>query len=271
MPRVTVAEPDPLALLPPATGVVGTGGASGTSLPVTGVSGTIQIGMTVSGTGVPANTTIVAQIAGTTPGGAGTYRTSQATTAAALAALTFTAGPALSFFPAFSIIVPPPPIGADKAVPNFPPPQAPPALGQVPVGDLVGPAIAAAAVPPSVAGYVQPRFATGSATSPAVGGYFPVFTTTFPVPTIVFTNTAMIGPLATAPFGSPPVPPHTNSTAPIAIGGQAPQRPPWLFSLEGAAMMEVEALHSEPELDDDDDDEPHPRRHRQTKRHNRRK
>jgi hypothetical protein len=207
---------DPTALLPPATGVVGAGGASGTSLPVTGVSGKIQMGMTVSGPGVPAGTTILAQTAGTTPGGAGTYRTSVATTSAALDALTFTAGPSLAFFPAFAPIVPPPPIGADKAVPNFPPPTPPP-IGSVPIGDLVGPVVAAAGVPPSVAGFAQPQYKTGSATSPTAASWFPQFTTIFPNPTIVFTNTLMIGAA---------VPPQTASTQNIQVDGWGPSVPP---------------------------------------------
>ena len=247
--------PEEFALLPPVTGVVGTGGASGTSLPVTGVSGKIQLGMTVTGTGIPAGTTILAQTAGTTPGGAGTYKTSQATTAAALAALTFTAGPALAFFPAFSIIVPPPPIGANKTVPNFPPPTPPP-IGTVPKGDLVGPAIAAAAVPPSVAGFVEPRFKTGSATSPTAASWFPSFTSTFPNPTIVFTNTMMIG---------APKPPQTASTLNIVLDGWGPYVPPTAPTSPGSdgrfprslvaglemSRAEVEAHWDEPRPDDE--------------------
>src|SRR5215467_1769006 len=101
VPRISAAEaPEEFALVAPATGVVGTGGTSNsTSLPVTGVSGKIVIGSTVTGTGVPANTTIVAQLSGTTQGGAGTYKTSNPTTLAALVNLTFTPGPALAFFP----------------------------------------------------------------------------------------------------------------------------------------------------------------------------
>jgi hypothetical protein len=65
----------------------GTGTATVTSLAVTAVMGTIFQGATVTGTGVPAGTTIVSQQSGPL-GGNGTYITSQATTANA-AALNF--------------------------------------------------------------------------------------------------------------------------------------------------------------------------------------
>lgn len=59
---------------------------SGTNLTVSAVSSPpnngIQIGSTLSGTGIPAGTTIVSQTSGT-PGGAGVYVTSAATTASA--------------------------------------------------------------------------------------------------------------------------------------------------------------------------------------------
>lgn len=56
-----------------------TGTGSGTTLTAASVTGAILAGQTVTGTGVPAGTTIVAQLTGTA-GGAGTYRTSAATT-----------------------------------------------------------------------------------------------------------------------------------------------------------------------------------------------
>lgn len=56
-----------------------TGNGSGTTLTASSVTGYIQAGQVVSGTGVPAGTKIVAQLTGTA-GGAGTYQTSQATT-----------------------------------------------------------------------------------------------------------------------------------------------------------------------------------------------
>jgi hypothetical protein len=66
----------------------GTGTASGATLTMTAVTGTIAIGAQVSGLGVPAGTTILNQTSGTT-GGAGVYTTDQATTASA-APLAFT-------------------------------------------------------------------------------------------------------------------------------------------------------------------------------------
>jgi hypothetical protein len=74
-----------------ATGAIGatfTATGTGTSLVVTSVTGLISIGDTISGTGVPANTTIVAQVSGTT-GGAGTYTTSAATTASSATVTAF--------------------------------------------------------------------------------------------------------------------------------------------------------------------------------------
>ena len=130
--------------------------------------------------------------------------------------VTFTEGEGVAFFPAFVPIIPPPPIGADKPVPNFPPPTPPP-IGTVPVGDLVGPVVAPAPVPPSVAGFPQPQFGSGSATAPSPSGYFPIFTTTFPVPTIVIDNVLLIG---------RPPPPQTASTENIVPDGWGPFVPP---------------------------------------------
>lgn len=59
-----------------------TASGSGTNLTTTAVTGLISAGDTVTGTGVPAGTTILSQTSGTT-GGAGVYVTSQATTASA--------------------------------------------------------------------------------------------------------------------------------------------------------------------------------------------
>ena len=56
-----------------------TGTGSGTTLTAASVTGFIRSGDAVTGTGVPAGTTIVTQLTGTT-GGAGTYQTSAATT-----------------------------------------------------------------------------------------------------------------------------------------------------------------------------------------------
>lgn len=60
-------------------GATFTATGTGTSFVVTSVTGLISKGDTISGTGVTAGTTIVDQVSGT-PGGAGTYTTSVATT-----------------------------------------------------------------------------------------------------------------------------------------------------------------------------------------------
>jgi hypothetical protein len=69
---------------PTTAGASFTGTGSGTNLTASAVTGVIGVGQLVQGTGVPANTTIVSQSSGT-PGGAGVYVTSNATTSAAAA------------------------------------------------------------------------------------------------------------------------------------------------------------------------------------------
>lgn len=70
-------------------GATFTATGTGTSLVVTSVTGLISIGETLgTTTGITAGTTIVAQVSGT-PGGAGTYTTSAATTIAAATATSF--------------------------------------------------------------------------------------------------------------------------------------------------------------------------------------
>ena len=74
-----------------ATGAMGatfTASGSGTNLTISSVTGLISIGETISGTGVPAGTTIISQTSGTT-GGAGVYVTSVATTASAATVTSF--------------------------------------------------------------------------------------------------------------------------------------------------------------------------------------
>ncbi len=74
-----------------ATGSMGatfTATAAGNQLTVTAVTGLISVGETISGTGVPAGTTILNQVSGTT-GGAGVYTTSAVTTAAAATVTSF--------------------------------------------------------------------------------------------------------------------------------------------------------------------------------------
>jgi hypothetical protein len=65
-------------------GATFTGTGSGTNLTASAVTGTIAVGETITGTGVPANTKVVSQTSGT-PGGAGVYVTSNATTSTAQA------------------------------------------------------------------------------------------------------------------------------------------------------------------------------------------
>jgi len=70
-------EVTPLAVTPTGTG---TGNSTGTtSLTMSAVTGTIPIGSTVTGAGVPANTIIISQTSGTT-GSNGVYVTNNATT-----------------------------------------------------------------------------------------------------------------------------------------------------------------------------------------------
>ena len=121
----------PLAAPPPATG---TGTSTGTAnLTVSAVTGHIWVPSTVTGTGVPAGTTITA---GPASGGAGVYTTSVNTTLAAIA-LTFTPTSAAVVFPDF--VPPSPPVAAG----NPPPPAFPPPSIPVPKGPLGGPVFSA--------------------------------------------------------------------------------------------------------------------------------
>jgi len=76
--------------IPPATGTASATGSPATTLQVTGVVGIILLGSTVTGTNIPANTTVLAQQSGT-PGGNGNYTISQASSISA-SAVTFTPG-----------------------------------------------------------------------------------------------------------------------------------------------------------------------------------
>lgn len=71
-----------------ALGSTSTGTASGDSLTLSSLTGFVSIGDTVSGTGVPAGTTITSQVSGTA-GLAGVYKTSVATTASAATITTY--------------------------------------------------------------------------------------------------------------------------------------------------------------------------------------
>jgi hypothetical protein len=88
----TTASAAPLAFTPPPAQVAtATATGTGNSLVVTAVTGTIVVNAQVAGAGVPPNTIITGQSAGTA-GGAGTYFTSQPTTALS-SPLAFTAPP----------------------------------------------------------------------------------------------------------------------------------------------------------------------------------
>lgn len=117
-------------------------------------------------------------------------------------------------------IIPPPIISNPSGYPTFPPTGANTAPVAVPIGPLVGPAVANAAVPPSIAGIVQPQYKSGSGTVPTAASLFPAFSAASPSPPIVFANTAMIG------SGKPP---STATTAAIVIS-TAPAIPqlPWV-------------------------------------------
>ena len=137
-------------------------------------------------------------------------------------------------FPAFVPIYPPPPVGNAQTIPTFPPPTPPP-IGAVPVGPLVGPAVAPAAVPPSTAGFPLIRYGSGSATAPTAAHVFPAVTTTYPNPTVVFSN------IYTG--GAPQIaPPSTASTQNVPVGGWGPPVgpafPPPSFTLPTAAGLE---------------------------------
>lgn len=74
-----------------ATGSIGatfTATAAGNQLTTSAVTGLISVGDTIAGTGVPAGTTILNQVSGTT-GGAGVYTTSAVTTATAVTVTSF--------------------------------------------------------------------------------------------------------------------------------------------------------------------------------------
>src|SRR5215471_231437 len=114
-----------------------------------------------------------------------------------------------SVFPDFTPILPPPIVGEGGGPPpDFPPPTPPP-IGEVPVGPLVGPAIAATPIPPSVSGITQP--VTGGKNTYV----FPDFTTTWPNPPVQVTGT--------------PPPTMLTTTELISINGwgpPGPQEPP---------------------------------------------
>ena len=183
---MTSFNPEPQAAPSPATG---TGTSTGTTiLTVTGVTGVIVPGSTITGTGVPGGLTIVK---GPLGGGAGIYTTSANSTLSAIA-LTFTPSSTTPVFPDF--IPPSPPVAAgNPPPPPFPPPAIPPSLG--PLGGLLFTSGGTSNTSPSY-------------TNPVV---FPGFSTTFPNPPITVSN------VWTIPTYSAGPPPHWTSTLPAQI------------------------------------------------------
>jgi hypothetical protein len=131
-----------------------------------------------------------------------------------------------ALFPAFTLLSAPA-IGVGGGPPPAFPPPTPPPIGHIPAGVLVGPAIAAAAVPPSVAGITQPIFTFGSATTPPASAAFPQQTTTYPSPPIIINATQNTNtPIWVAP---PQPPPSQTTTQAITISGNwGPPRGPAL-------------------------------------------
>jgi hypothetical protein len=220
LPTVTTVTPN---TGPPAGGtavtISGTNFTGATSVRFAGQPATSVV--VVSATSITCVTPPAAQdgptsVSVTTPGGTG---------ASPPTAFTYSGATGTSdVFPAFIPIMPPPLVG-NPPPPAFPPPSA------VPVGPLVGPAIAAASVPPSVAGVAQPTYQTGSATAPTAASLFPAFTATSPSPPIVVSpqTTGVFGTfnnVALAAGQTPPwtihLPPSTPTTAPITLDGFAP-------------------------------------------------
>jgi hypothetical protein len=89
------------------------------------------------------------------------------------------------------------------------------------------PVVSPADVPPSVAGYSQPQFASGSGTAPTAAAMFPAFTAAGPNPPIVLnaTQAAAVGATWVAP--PPPPLPTTPGVWPITVSDVAtiPQLP----------------------------------------------
>lgn len=154
-------------------------------------------------------------------------------------------------FPLFKPIFPPPSVEvAGGAPPTFPPPTPPP-IGTVPKSGLFGPVVAAAAVPPSVAGIALIR------TVSAWTGKFPDFQVTLVTPPpIKFTNTMMIGAA---------VPPQTATVTQVPVGGWGPPIGPSITPpplTPRAVLGEEEADVPPPEQLPSPDDEGNGRRRR---------
>jgi len=194
-----MSDPEVLAAPPPATG---TGTSTGTTtLTISAVTGKIWVPSVVTGTGVPAGTTI---ISGPQAGGAGVYTTDRNTTLTAVA-LTFTPSSAAIVFPDF--VPPSPPVAAG----NPPPPAFPPPSIPVPKGPLGGPV------------FTSGGTSHTSPTGPNVDTW-PGFSTTFPVPTFVFSNVWTV-PTISGGVWTSTLPPYTVTTMCVSSGGWGPPGP----------------------------------------------
>lgn len=133
-------------------------------------------------------------------------------------------------FPTFTTPVPPVASGQPPP-PVFPPVSPATTPVPVPVGPFAAPEpVVPAAVPPSIAGKALITYKSGSAAAPAANGYFTQFTTVFPSPPIVITqspgvfgifNGAVVDAGKDPPWKWNP-PPSTATTANITIDGYAP-------------------------------------------------
>ena len=107
-----------------------------------------------------------------------------------------------------------------SAFPSFTPTGGLPAPLPTPGSDnaIPVPPVSAGPVPMSVAGINQPVFGTGSATSPTAASWIPQFTTTFPSPTVVFSNVWTV-PTISGGVWTTHLPAYTVTTQNIALGG----------------------------------------------------
>jgi hypothetical protein len=100
--------------------------------------------------------------------------------------------------------------GGESLPPSFPLGTAgawlpPPQVGFGGNAPFPTPVVPSAPVPPSVAGYPQPQFATGDALTPTAADLFPDFTTSSPSPPIVFANIFNMGNVAPPSTPTTPV------------------------------------------------------------------
>lgn len=109
--------------------------------------------------------------------------------------------------------------GGESLPPSFPLGTAgtwlpPPQVGMGGDAPFPTPVVSDAPSPPSVAGYPQPQFGSGSATAPTAASLFPAFTTSPPLEPIVMVTDAPPPPIPLPLPTTPGVQPVTISTAP---------------------------------------------------------